>query len=193
MKRASVVSFLLAVSLGCAAQSVESKKDPSSVRVTAARCQYTPDDRACKEPSADQPSSSSNSRQNSPHCPSDPSDSCRDYYPRPTHPPFIFAPESGTHAAAGVLIGFGLGAAAGAARDGDGGTRFVSAMFVGGFGALIGAVIGHGIPSHAFRRHHRRDEDLEDDVAIRPLRPVPTQTSGTAAGSATIPNQPTGP
>jgi len=205
MKSARIALFLLSIPLASAAQSVDSHQDQPSTRVAAARCQYATADNACVQAGAHQSSSESHGNHNGSPCQpvpcSRPSRCCPGYYPRPSPPPFVFEPESGTHAAAGALIGFGLGAAAGAAKDGDAGTRFVAAVFVGGFGALVGAVIGHGIPSNAFHKHHRWDEDLEDDVAANPAPSTPTPTSatagaghpGTAPTSATAPERSSSP
>ena len=66
---------------------------------------------------------------------------------------------SAGHAAIGAVIGFGLGAALGAAGNTDrhaGTTRAGTALIIGGLGAFIGGVIGgaHGGP-YGFA-HHRK-------------------------------------
>jgi len=79
------------------------------------------------------------------------------------------------HAVIGAVIGFGLGAALGAAANTDHhpGTTAAAVVLFGGFGALIGGVIGgsHGGP-YAFRHlrktyppswHKDEDPDLSAD------------------------------
>jgi phosphate/sulfate permease len=57
-------------------------------------------------------------------------------------------PRNARHAAIGALIGFGLGAALGAKANKDQhvGARIGAPILFGGFGALIGAVIGGSHP-----------------------------------------------
>ena len=96
-------------------------------------------------------------------------------HPRPSHPPYVFQPEYGTHVGAGAAIGFLVGADAAAGAQTTGKSRFVAGCFGGGFGALIGAVIGHGIPNSHWAHHRRHypvpDDDDEMAVARSPEKP----------------------
>jgi hypothetical protein len=64
----------------------------------------------------------------------------------------------------GALIGFGIGAAAGAAGNHDqhAGARVAAPLLFGAFGALIGAAVGGSHPwmySRNRHRRHGRDDD----------------------------------
>lgn len=143
----------------------------SDSRVVAARCRYSPLDSACVEVAHTSPpvsqTPSVKAAQCHRRCPWPPR---RGYpqAPRPSSPPYLFQPEYGTHAGAGAMIGFLVGAGAAASAATDGRSRFVAGVFGGGFGALVGAVIGHGIPSsHWPHRHHYPDpDDDEEEMAV---------------------------
>jgi len=177
MKNLRIALFLLAVPIAYTAAFAQASSTPPerpSPRVTQAHCQYTPSDPACQH--LRQPNPSSGQCRQAARCPSP----CCDY--PPTRPPFVYDSNYSTHAGTGALIGFGIGAAAGAARDGDSGTRFVSAMLVGGFGALIGAAIGHGIPARPWRHHRPAWDDPNENAA----NPRPNSQGATGSGRQTV-------
>lgn len=165
MTNLRIALFLLAVPIAGVAALAQSSGTPPewpSPGVTQARCQYTTHDPACahrQEPSA--PVASAGQCRPPAPCPSP----CCPYgYPPPPPSPWLYQRNSGDHTAAGALIGLGIGAAAGAARDGDGGTRLVSAIILGGFGAAIGSAIGHGIPARHWHRHRPDWDDPEENA-----------------------------
>lgn len=178
MKRAQTLAWLLVLPLTCLAQRLDPTKNEGNSWIAIARCQYTPADGACTQPESSRQPSASN-RHHSPgqchraSCAQD-SECCPVYSPPSVRPPFVFEPESGSHAVAGALIGFGIMASVGAAADGNGGPRLGRALIAGTLGAVVGGFIGHAIPAHRFRWHHPSDEDLEDDLTNRcPTRDCP--------------------
>jgi hypothetical protein len=189
MKKLRIALFLLAVpiaSRAALAQSSGTAPEQPSPRVTKARCQYTPNDPACQHQRQSNPRPGQ-CRQSA-SCPS----SCCSYgYPPSSRPPLLLEPESGTHAAAGAIIGLGLGAALGAAKDGDAGSRFAGALVVGGFGALIGAIVGHGIPARPWHRRRPDWDDPEENAMDPPPNPRPPTSSPPARWPP--PDQPSGP
>ena len=182
MKRKFFISSLLISLLVpfAKAQTTAASSPESDSRVAAARCRYSPTDPASVEVARTSPpvpqTPSVKAAQCQHRCPWPP----RRGYPqapsRPSSPPYLFQPEYGTHAGAGAIIGLlvGAGTAAGAVQDGR--SRFVAGVFGGGFGALVGAVIGHGIPgSHWSHRHHYPDpDDDEEEMAVTRPRKIAT-------------------
>jgi hypothetical protein len=187
MKNLRIASFLLAVAVSGSASAQSSGNSPErpSPGVTQAHCQYTPDDPACQHHAP--PNRAPGQCRRPTPCPSP----CCPYdYPPPYRPPWLFEPENGTHAAAGALVGFGIGAIAGAAHDGDSGTRLASALMVGTLGALIGTAVGHGIPARHWRRHHRVWDDPDENAASPGPDPAAAHTPSSWKTAA---SQPSGP
>jgi len=86
-------------------------------------------------------------------------------YPRSAYPGMWMPEGSGRHAVIGAVVGFGLGAALGAKANTDqhaGATARASVLF-GSFGALLGAVAGHGFPSLQARNRRRSPGSAGDD------------------------------
>jgi hypothetical protein len=187
MKKLQIALVLLALPIVCTAASGQSSgtaPERPSPRVIEPHCQYTGNDPVW------QYQTQSNPRPGQCRKPGPcPSPCCSYGYPPPSHPPFLFEPENGTHAAAGALIGLGLGAALGAAKDGHAGSRFAGALVVGGFGALIGAIVGHGIVA---RPRHRRHPDW-DEPEERAVAPQPNPPAATSSGQRASPDPPLGP
>ncbi len=188
MKNLRIALLLLAVPLACtaaAAQSTGSVPERPSPRVTQAHCQYSPSDPACQHHA--QPTPTSAQCQYPSPCPS----ACCPYgYPPPPRPPWVFEPGSGNHAAAGALIGLGLGAALGASKSGNSDSRLAGALVIGGLGALIGSAIGHGIPARHWHRHRPDWDDPDENAATAPPRPDKTTRAREENSS---PNQPSAP
>ena len=76
------------------------------------------------------------------------------------------------HAAIGALIGLGAGVGLAVGAYSDPNKRVVGSLIFGGFGALIGAVVGRGIPAY----HRRRPWDDEDgeDASVKYRKPAAT-------------------
>ena len=91
----------------------------------------------------------------------------RGAYPGPSSSGRWTPEGNGHHAAIGALIGFGVGAAAGAKGNTDASNRVTAILLVGSVGALLGAMIGDGIPSFHARHRHAPSWPDEDDVASR--------------------------
>ena len=185
MKILRMALLLLAVPIACAAASAQSSGDSSeqpSSRVSQAHCQYAPDDPACGNRKQPPPPGSGTGK--CPHPAPCPSACCPYEYPPPPHPPSPFQPENGTHAAAGALIGLGMGAALGASKDGNADSRLAGAFVIGGLGALIGSVIGHGVPARHWHRHRPDWDDPEENAMLPPERAKMTRgRSRTTASS----------
>ena len=182
MKNLRIALLLLGVPIACraaVAQSSGNPPDQPSSRVTQAHCRYSPNDPACQHHAQPTPAS--------PRClyPSPcPSAYCPYGYPPPSRPPWFFELENGNHAAAGALIGLGMGAALGASKDGNADSRLAGALVVGGLGALIGSAIGHGIPARHWHRHRHDWDDPEENAMLPPERAKMTRgRSRTTASS----------
>jgi hypothetical protein len=100
--------------------------------------------------------------------------------------------DDGQHAAISALVGFGLGAAAGATANTDARGRVAASLVVGSLGALLGAALGHAIPVFHVRRPYRGpwpDEDVDDIMAHRqpakPTRQPPVQRTAGPGERAT--------
>ena len=188
MKNLRITLLLLAVLIAgraALAQSFGNPPERPSDRVTLGHCQYSPNDPACQHQAQSTPVSAQCRYPAS--CPS----SCCPYgYPPPSRPPWFFEAENGNHAAAGALIGLGLGAALGASKDGNADSRLAGALVIGGLGALIGSVIGHGIPARHWHRHRPDWDDSDENAATAPPRPDKTTR---ARKENPAPHQPSGP
>ncbi len=148
---------------------------PQQPALSAARCQYTPAEKICGAPARD--AKGSTTAQAPQHFPGPPcAPRCSMAAPRPSYPPPFLQFDDGHHAAIGAMIGFGIGAAAGATAKTDSGGRVVAALFGGGLGALFGAAVGHAIaPFHG--HHYHRDPWYDDEeTAIRRGAPIPAIT-----------------
>jgi hypothetical protein len=160
--------LLMAVLSGSPALAQMADTGLTSAQV-AARCQYTPKDSACAGP--DHPGSQTNGEVilAQRRMPGPPLGLRRPMGgPGPGYPPQYWGPGSGNHAAIGAVIGFGLGAAAGATAKTDARGRVVASLLGGSLCALMGAAIGHGIPSfHSSwrRRSYPIDPGPNDDPA----------------------------
>jgi len=159
----------------------------------AARCRYTPEDDACRKeigPTSSSASSDQTLAQIPRRMPGPPLRPRRLMaHPGPGYAPLWAAPDYNNHAAIGALIGFGLGAAAGAQVNTDARGRVASALIVGSIGALMGAAIGHGIPSfHARRAYPPLPLPEEDEMAsrLRAANPETARTSSSQSGSLGI-------
>lgn len=174
MKIPRIALSLLVVPISCAAVLAQSSGNSpgQSARVSQAHCQYAPDDPACghrrqplRVPSAGRCTSPA-------PCPFP---CCQYGYPLPSRPPLPYAPEGGTHAVAGALVGLGLGALLGASKDGNADSRLAGALVIGGIGALIGATVGHGIPARHWRRHRPYWDDADENSMAAPNQPNPNR------------------
>jgi hypothetical protein len=173
------------LSTAAGAQCSDKSTERRPPRVTKAHCQYTPNDPACRNPRersvADR------------HC-QHPAPCqfwcCFHGYPPPSGRPWILDPENNSHATAGALIGLGLGGALGASKDGNADSRLAGALVIGGLGALIGSVIGHGIPN---RHWHRRRPDWDDPDENAGTREKPAMSPALAFEGHGATEQPLGP
>ncbi|SRR5258708_1376328 len=88
-------------------------------------------------------------------------------YPGRGYPSAWSSQGDGRHVLIGAAIGFGLGAAMGAKVNTNPypGTEVRAAVLFGAFGGLIGAAIGHGVPSLYARNGRHRREPAGDEVA----------------------------
>ena len=183
MKNLQIVAFLLTAAVWAPPVLGQTKDSRSAaapaVEITAARCQYTPAEAACV--ALNEGSRQSNDTTTVAQLPRRMPGPPR--YPRrpPMGPPgrpysSYWAPEGDSgHAAIGALIGFGLGAAAGASADTDARGRVGAALVGGSLCALLGAVIGHGIPSFHHHYHRGWDGDPDEDASLRQHKPAATQ------------------
>jgi hypothetical protein len=55
-------------------------------------------------------------------------------------------------------------------------------LVVGGFGALIGSVIGHGVPSRHWRRHDPDWDDPDENSTVKPPQRDKTAASCSQTG-----------
>jgi hypothetical protein len=146
------------------AQSNDSKASAPTTQVAVARCAYSHADTVC-QPAAEHVSGDSSLAQiprRGPGSPMHPGPYMRrpgvgyaDPYPWP-------APEY-NHAGMGALIGFGLGAAAGASTQTDVRGRVAASLAEGCLFGLLGGAIGHAIPAFHFRRQYDPGEWPDDD------------------------------
>ena len=99
-------------------------------------------------------------------------------YPRPSYPPTWFGPDEGHHAAVGALVGFTvLGVAGGLAAQTDNRSKVAAGLFVGSLGALVGAAVGHTIPS-ARKNHWHHRYPASDDEEMAESRSAPGKSVG---------------
>jgi hypothetical protein len=186
-----LVSSVLAL-FPCAAIGQTSHLDAANAfpgGVAAARCQYTQAEEACRilRTSGTTPPAESQSTETSPQA----------QISRPIPRPPLYRPPAGSyrygypgmwasddnrvHTAVGALLGIGAGVGLAFGAYSDSNKRVVGSLIFGGFGALIGAGIGHRIS--AFHSYHRRrpwDGEFDQDATSRKQR----QTSaGPAVGN----------
>ena len=177
MKNLQIVAFLLAAplitSMTLAQTSDSSTESNLPASVAAARCQYTPSDEACvdlRDPGqaksgADDTTIAQLPRQ----MPGPPVRPRRPPMARPRrgypgYPGMAMEP-NGRHALIGALIGFGLGAAAGAHANTDQhpGAGVKAAFLVGSVGGLLGALVGAATPSFHARNPYRHNPWPDND------------------------------
>jgi hypothetical protein len=168
---ALLLSGLLSMASLATAQTVdEHAANDLRSSITAARCQYTSADEACaglNESSQTKLSDDTKTVAQAPRrMPGPPFRGPRPY-PRPSRypsrSPMWMGPDHGHHTAIGALIGFGLGAAAGAGANTDARSRVAASLLVGSLGALMGAAVGHGVPSFRARNRHRSSPRPDED------------------------------
>jgi hypothetical protein len=153
MKSAFVLSILLALALplSIAAQTPASQTDRNdsevSRSITAARCQYTPEEQACdatrnRDRADSEAAMSQFSRR------AGPAIRTRRPGPYPRGYPPAWGHPTRRRLVIGAIIGFGLGAAVGAKASAhqSSGTQVKTSLGFGAFGGLIGAAIGATAP-----------------------------------------------
>ena len=172
--RNAVMLLILASTTRFALPQTADWSTPQQPALSAARCQYTPAEKICGAPAPR--CQGVDHRPGSPTFPRAALRQCTMAAPRPSYPPPFLQFDDGHHAAIGAMIGFGIGAAAGATAKTDSGGRVVAALFGGGLGALFGAAVGHAIaPFHG--HHYHRDPWYDDEeTAIRRGAPIPAIT-----------------
>ncbi len=170
LNRSASLLALLFVALSVGAQTRDSQSDASandfSSSVTAARCRYTPADKACLTGNGEDTLAQFSRHGGPPMLPPRPVRYSRGYEP-------AWGPGNGRHAAIGALIGFGLGAAIGAKANTDPhpGATVKASLLVGIIGTGLGAAVGAGTPAfRALNLRRRRpfpgnQQDDDDQVA----------------------------
>lgn len=169
--------------------------DPIPVSIAVARCQYTPEDRACLSLKESGPANSEKSPDGTlaqmprripqtPRLPRRPPGP----YPRLGYTRMAVPAPNVRHAAIGFLIGFTLGAVR--SNNQTAGTRVALGLLCGGLGAVIGAAV----PS--FSSHHPYPawpDDEDDEMASRSKVGQPASPEPVPAGAATTSAAPTSP
>jgi hypothetical protein len=193
MKNLRIAPLLIALLIGSPALAQLADTGLTSAQV-AARCQYAPKDSACA--GLDQPGGQTNAgatlaQRRMPGPPLGPRRPMGG--PGPGYPPQYWGPGYGNHAAIGAVIGFGLGAAAGAAAKTDARGRVVASLLLGSLCAMMGAAIGHGIPSFhsSWRRRSYPIDPADDDDEEASRRDVAPpsgtkQSDNSRSGSAML-------
>ena len=93
------------------------------------------------------------------------------------YPGMLASPGDNRHAAIGALIGIGAGVGLAVGTSSDPNKRFVGSCIYGGFGALIGAMIGHGIPSlPAYHRRRPWDDEGDENASVKSRKTAVTDT-----------------
>lgn len=197
MKNLRVLTPLFAVLLtfsAALAQTDDARITPDDLSHVVARCQYSPKDSTCfgltehlKDKSPD-PTLAQRRFPGPPRYPRGPMG-----HPYPSYPPTYWGPGYNNHAGIGAAIGFGLGAAAGASANTDAKGRVAASLIIGSLGALMGAAVGHGIPT--FRAFHPRRAypptpwPDDDEIASRARAAHPDTSKQTPAvtPSAAVP------
>ena len=196
MKLHTIASLLTApmliASMTLAQSSNSQTEDKSSPAIALARCQYTATDDSCRgQGTSDNPDPDTKAMVAQSQFPRRmPRPPMRPPRPPMTHPragyPGMWMEPTPRHAAIGALIGFGLGAAAGAKANTDQhpGMGFKAALFGGGIGAMLGAVIGAAIPSFHSRDPYRYDPwpDEDEQVSHRDQGPTVKDQGAVTSG-----------
>jgi len=145
--------------------------------VAAARCQYIPADPACAGASEPGPAQHSDTvaQASFPRRMPGPA-------PYPRRPPMAYGSRgypgmggptvSGRHMLIGALVGFGLGAAAGAKANTDThpGVETKAVVLVGSLGGVLGALIGAAVPAFPTRSRHWRHSWPDDEEVQATVR-----------------------
>jgi len=172
--------FGLASAAAAPAQELQSADSPNNA-VAAARCQYTPNEPTCRsENDSGQATDNNRTLAQLPGRMPGPT-------PYPHRPPAAYGRRgypgmggpavSGRHMLIGALVGFGLGAAAGAKANTDPhpGVETKAVVLVGSVGGVLGALVGAAVPAFSARPRHWRhswpdDEDVQ--AAVRDQGPA---------------------
>jgi len=161
-------------------QMVPDKSIPGNSRVALARCQYTPADDACRgQTNSDQAVPETAGTVAQARFPRNmPSPSARRPpagYGRRGYPGMWGPTVSGRHMLIGALVGFGLGAAAGAKANTDPhpGVETKAVVLVGSVGGVLGALIGAAVPAFSARPRrgrHSWSDDEDEQAALKDKR-----------------------
>lgn len=167
MKRNPGISVFLTLILPLSlavAQTPASERDGSennvSSSITAARCQYTPDDPACAGSNDLGPAGTDEDRDTLAQLPHRAGPRMRPRGPSqyPRSYPRTWGAGDRRHVVIGAALGLGLGAAigakAGARQPAD--VAVKTSLGVGAIGSLIGAAIGAGVPAYRARNQRMR-------------------------------------
>jgi len=155
---------------------------PDNSRIALARCQYTPADDACRgQTSSDKAvpdtAGAVAQAQFPRHMPGPPAHRPPAAYGRRGYPGMGGPTVSGRHMLIGALVGFGLGAAAGAKANTDPhpGVETKAVVLVGSVGGVLGALVGAAVPAFSARPrhwHHSWPDDEDVQAAVRDQGPA---------------------
>jgi hypothetical protein len=177
MKNLRIIALLLTAPLITSMTLAQTSDSPIEtnlpVSVATARCQYTPAEQSCvgltkssQNKHSDETSTVAQFPRRMPGPPFRPRRPPM-AHPRGAYPgyPGMAMEPSGRHVLIGALIGFGLGAAAGAKANTDQhpGAGVKAAFLVGSIGGLLGAAVGAAVPSFHARNPYRHNRWPEED------------------------------